>query len=203
MISLDLQKLNSCQRNWIDEELPEDHITILHNAGNSSPTKQNVNYFKIISITNSQIKRNIFDIANSEIDFSEKNYNTQVLAPLLLIWCANIDETWRKVSKKKLENDHLFIEEVRLNAGISAGTVLTVANQLGYSTGFCACFEPKELQNYLINCNIELSKKEIPILMLGIGLPNNNYNSNVCNYDNHSFTKNKNLLQRKEIISLK
>lgn len=345
-----LPALNKCQRNWIDDSVTQSHIDLLLNVANGTPTKQNVNFFKVIAVTHDNVKKQIFDLAHSEgieldtdnnlmpnatellylnkefiqkqvtgwiksqisqsippfenfvyeefkchrdvgfivealiydlrfqtnektrmiaqsyysnnqvqvrrfaenaahqymkslindyilqnvlapifqnsvsqiirtnknaepnmtintsnlmqglIDtiqlglaqlpvyipgitrqtgYKKDNFNTQVLAPLLLIWCRNTDKTYERIQAKEWDTDLKWTHHVSLNVGISSGAVATAAQLLGYKTGFCGCFNPTEVQNLLHN-KLGITSNNFPEIMLGIGMPEVNIDTNIC-----------------------
>jgi nitroreductase len=344
-----LESLNRCQRNWIDDSVSQEHIELLLNVAQSTPTKQNVNYFKVYAVTNDLIKKEIFHYAHSEgvetdsntnampnttdlllknkefiqkqvtgwikqqvvdgvspfnnytydeskchrdigfivealiydlrfqtnekirdiaqiyyvngvvqvrqfaenaahnylktlinnyilknlsaplfqnqvsqtiisgkdgemttsitavsllqnlIDVIQKglnylpsyiagnprqiyinnNYNTQVLAPLLLIWCRNSDDTYKRIKTKEYDTELKITHHVSLNVGISSGAVVTTAQLLGYRTGFCGCYNPTDIQKILKN-KLNIVKNNFPVIMLGIGMPESNIDTNIC-----------------------
>lgn len=203
--NLRLDVLNRCQRNWIAESVSDEDRSKLEVVANATPTKQNVNYFRVLSISNTEIQNELFYLAHSESDQKDlKNNNTQMLAPLLFCWIGNVDETWDRVSKKQLSEYHLFAENLMLNAGISAGAVLTTANLLNYETGFCKCFDPVEVQKYFKSIGIleENDTTSVPILFLGIGKADHSLLSNTCETDQDTYNVRRNELARKPVTRL-
>lgn len=107
------------------------------------------------------------------------NYNTQVLAPLLLIWCRNMDTTYDRIKLHEYDDALKLEYHVSLNIGISSGAVATAAQLLGYKTGFCGCFNPDDIKNILSN-KLNIKDNNHPIIMLGIGLPEEEIGTNIC-----------------------
>lgn len=202
MMNIDYDMLNRCQRNWSDQRVSEEHKEILFNIANSTPTKQNVNYFKIVAIENQSIQKDIFDIAHSEDDKNKNNYNTQILAPLLFLWCANTDSTFNRINEDSRTHQKLLMEQLHFNAGISAGAVIAVANILGYSSGFCQCFSTKKMYSYLEGQKILSNKANWPVVFLGIGLPNTEFKSNTCINKEQTYDRTRQPLNRPEIIKV-
>ena len=61
-----LDSINACQRNWISDSVSEENLDLLVKLANTTPTKQNVNFFKCIVFTDPTAKEELFDICHSE-----------------------------------------------------------------------------------------------------------------------------------------
>ena len=103
---------------------------------------------------------------DDEISF---NKNTQVLGNLLLVWYDGPDSKY----------DDGTVNDV--NVGVSAGGAALAAVELGYKTGFCKCFVSEKISTVLKPYIGLTRKKELRRirLMLGIGVPEANLESNV------------------------
>jgi len=128
-----------------------------------TPTKQSLDYFRIFVSQDQAWNKSMIPLAERfSMDEDTRNWtdlfrykqtyrNAQIGAPLLILFIANYNRRW----------DHGAVE---MAIGFAAGAVKTIANQLGYATGYCACFGK------------DFSKKlggEVS-LGVGIGKPNPN-----------------------------
>lgn len=161
-----------CQRNWDHSKaLPKEDLDLLINVAKTMPTKQNQEYYQLIVSTDIDFNKEIYKISyytESERAPSYKNhYNYQVAAHALFLWCP-----FTNFNNKFGDYENTG----RLSIGISSGAVSLLANQLGYRTGFCACFNLdlliKKLNDKL---NLDIDHVEVG---LGIGIPNLNFASN-------------------------
>lgn len=161
-----------CQRNWDHNiNFSNGDLELLIKVATTMPTKQNQEYYELVVSTDIAFNKEIYKIAyhtESEKPPSYKNhYNYQVAAHALFLWCPYTDFN-NKFGDYEITG--------RMSMGISAGAVALSANQLGYKTGFCACFDHDlliEKINNKINSNI--ASVEVG---LGIGHPNLNFPSN-------------------------
>lgn len=147
-----------CQRNWNHSAaIPDDHIDYIIKVCTTMPTKQNLNIYQLHAITNNEIIKKIYDISYDPKNYADTfRFNSQTSAPLLLVWSA--------MPGAQFQND------VDIAVGISSGAAALAASELGYKTGFCKCFENRPLRKILkIKGD---STNTDPILILGIGLPN-------------------------------
>jgi len=160
------QTIEPCQRNW-DESfvMPDDHIQYIIDVCTTVPTKQNRDYYSLLVITERSLINEIFKYT---VDAGcNAQENTQVRANLLMIWCTNdsIMETPRTISMK----------DVLLSIGISSSAAAMAGAELGYKTGFCACYL-NEQTSFLLQDEGLTPTGDIQ-LMLGIGMPNSNYDN--------------------------
>ena len=165
----------NCQRNWDYSKLiTQDHLDLLTYVATTMPTKQNQEYYQLVVSTDLELNNEIYKLAyfDKHKNPSYKNhYNTQVLAHILFMWCPFVN------FNNRLGN---YESTGRVSIGISAGAVALAANQLGYRSGFCGCFNQKEITkklNFKLNLNKKNKIKFIEV-GLGIGIPNLKYNSN-------------------------
>jgi nitroreductase len=170
-----------CQRNWdLTKKIDPAHIDIFIHAVTQCPSKQNHSYYSVKFITNRDIIEKIHNHT-----YSDKNTNCisglgrtnpQVLANLLVLFEGHPEEYFLNklksspIGEQYLEKDgHVKFNRLVLSSsftsiGIASGYLNLIANQLGYKTGFCECFDPKEVATLLGTNNM-------PRLMLGIGYP--------------------------------
>lgn len=169
-----------CQRNWdLEKTIPQDDLDLILHAATKCPSKQNIAFYKVHMITNRDI---IEEIHNTTAGF--KNYNTgemetnsQTLANLLIAFEVE-DFIDRHSDDKVFRNDEMWSldttgqmseaeknnlkRDTHMAIGIAAGYVNLTSSMLGYGTGCCACFNPKEIANIIgVNNRIEL--------LMGIG----------------------------------
>jgi nitroreductase len=198
-----LPSLNRCQRNWKDDAVPQEHIDLLLKVANYAPSKQNVNFFKVVAVTDAEHKKNLFRIADSQQGYADQgvvNYNTQVLAPLVLAFCINKDSTQDRMSENE-KSERNYEVSANLNIGIACGSVATVASALGYATGFCACFDEYKQADYFKELTGRDDLKGM--LLLGIGIPDAELPSNLCRDDTgRTYTRPRRVLERPDPITL-
>lgn len=179
-----------CQRNW-DHSKPilEKDIKTIVEIATTMPTKNNRSYYELIVSTNKDFNRMCYEYAtdthNPHFTDRKVHRNTQVNAPLLLIW--------RPTDLDGIDNpfDDDYQESFSVSIGISSGAAVLTANQLGYTTGYCGCFRVNKLYEEMKN------KYDIPItntkfkkiLAVGFGHPDTNFNRVDCVLDGeHGFT---------------
>lgn len=179
-----------CQRNW-DHSKPilEKDIKTIVEIATTMPTKNNRSYYELIVSTNKDFNRMCYEHAvdprNDHFQNRKIHRNTQANAPLIMIWrttdLKNVDNPFNDEYKK----------DFLVSIGISSGSAVLTANQLGYKTGYCGCIQAKEL--------FEKIEKDygIPVtnniyydgLLVGFGHPDTNFNRVDCVLDGeHGFT---------------
>lgn len=184
-----------CQRNWdLSKEISEEDLNLLTFAGTQCPSKQNIAFYRLHYITNRNIIEEIHSNTKGfvvKLDPTiEYTTNTQTLANLLIVFekYENLDNTSNSsrndqtraiasnskeanMSKTTLEVDRL------LAVGVAAGYLNLTASILGYATGCCTCFNPDKIKECL--------KLENDVLLLmGIGVKDQNLNRRVSHVDN-------------------
>lgn len=94
-----------CQRNWdLSKQIPEEDLEVIKTAATQCPSKQNVQFYKPIFITNREVIEKIHDasmlggIINK--DTKEKRYSTQsqLLANLLVVLVETEDSSQQERS---------------------------------------------------------------------------------------------------------
>ena len=178
-----IESSQHCQRNWdLDKTIDPEHLEIFKYVLKTSPSKQNIAYYKIHFIFNRELIEKAYynTVTGSNTGHSTilETYNPQVLANLLVVFENYLDfapaNSNRQINltrnsegltidqKKKIES---ILEQDRLHAvGIAAGQLTLVANYLGYKTGFCKCFDEGLIE--ILGLDNRAS------LMIGIGYPN-------------------------------
>lgn len=181
------------QRNWdLSREIPQEDLDLIISSATQCPSKQNIAYYRIHAITNRDI---IESIHNSTHGFtiSQDPYrsitNTQVLANLLIVFEeVDIDFNDRNSQRNDQiiaiangtatqEDWETLTRDKHMAVGVAAGHLNMTSALLGYSTGFCACFNFDGIKETL---NLEKD----PILLLGIGFKNDNVDRRI--HHNHS-----------------
>jgi nitroreductase len=164
-----------CQRNWdLEKTIPQDDLDLILHAATNCPSKQNIAFYKVHIITNRDI---IEEIHSKTAGFKNHNTgemetNSQTLANLLIAFeledfiarhpddnVFRNDEMWSldTVGKMSDAEKNNLQRDTHMAIGIAAGYVNLTASMLGYGTGCCACFDPKEIANIVgASNNIEL-----------------------------------------------
>ena len=200
-------KSQHTQRNWdLSRKVPQEDIDLIITAATQCPSKQNVAYYNIHTITN----RTIIELIHDQTDGFTVKYdpyqsvtNSQVLANLLIvIEEVEIDtstgyDAYRNDQSLALSNgsiDDIALSQLErdknMAVGIATGYINLTASLLGYRTGYCACFDPTGVKKIL-----DLEK--YPILLMGIGFRDYNLDRRV-HHKNHTYmfpTKSKQEIQ--------
>tara|TARA_B100000886_G_scaffold111261_2_gene74666 strand:+ start:4600 stop:5220 length:621 start_codon:yes stop_codon:yes gene_type:complete len=160
------KNFNKCQRNWnYDKIIDQTIIEKLLDIGYSTPTKQSLQNFTLIAITNRDIIKHLEKASVSYDDWGENHkkrveagqvQNPQVNANVLFVYIGN-----EKVRENK--------NSVGIEVGISAGALGLAANEIGLRTGLCRCMD-KELIDPNLFDSYNLHVNNI-ILFLGVGFP--------------------------------
>jgi nitroreductase len=169
-----------CQRNWdLDKTIPQEDLETLVTAVSQCPSKQNIAYYKCHFITNRTVIENIHSNTDGfTVRYNPKTTqtNSQTLANLLVAF-EDIPITPRLLNGEIRNDQSLWLQQDETNIpeelkrdkemaiGIASGYLNLTANLLGYSTGFCACFDP-----VVIGKTLGLDNKIL--LLLGIGFKN-------------------------------
>jgi hypothetical protein len=171
-----------CQRNWdLSKNISDEDLSTLISAVTECPSKQNIAYYKCHFITNRSMIEEIY--SNTEgfyfsYDPPIPHKNTQTLANLVVAF-EEIPVPHLQLSGIIGHDDIPFTyvmedafppvlqRDKEMAIGIASGYLNLTANILGYSTGYCACFDPSVMGN-VIGTNNNIS------LLLGIGFKNDN-----------------------------
>jgi hypothetical protein len=160
-----------CQRNWdFNNPISLDDIGKIVNSATAMPSKQNRKYHKLIVSNDYEFNRICYNhsIDPTNPDFMKRlpfHRNTQVLAPLLLIYLT-VDEN---LIVDPFGDD--YMKNFYTTTGISSGVAAHTAALMGYRAGFCACVNWEPLFEDLYQ-KYNISKPPYNHgLMLGIGAP--------------------------------
>lgn len=188
-MEIDIQELKNkisesqhCQRNWdLTNLIPQEHIDIFVHAVTQCPSKQNISHYSVKFITNREIIEQIYNntwvpIASNSTQRSRGN--PQVLANLLVLFERKSLDRLDGVAGERTydidDNNEFGFDVNEIHArdsitsiGIAAGYLNLIAHQLGYKTGFCACFNTEQIEKIL-------KTDHDPMLFLGIGHSNDN-----------------------------
>lgn len=182
MLKESIHESQKCQRNWdLEQSISSEDKELIIEAATNSPSKQNLNYFKLHVIEDREVIEKIhentkgfgpiykdFDANKTPKKLADKGIshyqesdeegtwytNSQVLGQMLLAFTKNEPTQIRE------ENDS-YEEDRAMAIGISAGYVNMIATQLGYSTGCCKCMDSEAITDIL---------GESPILLMGVGV---------------------------------
>tara|TARA_B100000579_G_scaffold71616_1_gene54757 strand:- start:3832 stop:4488 length:657 start_codon:yes stop_codon:yes gene_type:complete len=174
------------QRNWdVSVPFPQPHTKRIVDFAISIPTKNGINYFDLICVTDNTIKRELYDCTlGYTIAGGKEHKNSQILAPLVLVWVnrfqkalgsnnearGKTDEFYQEEHSlmRKVQNDYHFLSEqlVSMHVGISSAYANIMAGSIGYKTGFCKCFSNHEKMMHTLGIDKRVE------LMLGIGEAN-------------------------------
>jgi nitroreductase len=183
-ISLLKQAIDSsqhCQRNWdLTKSIDPSHMDAFVHAVTQCPSKQNHACYTVKFITNrdiiEQIYNNTYSDKSNKYTIGDGRLNPQVLANVLVLFEGYSDEyilnklhaapDGNLILEKEGYNrfKDIVLISVLTSIGIASGYLNLIANQLGYKTGFCECFDKQEVAKILNTTNT-------PRLFLGIGYP--------------------------------
>jgi nitroreductase len=177
MIKETIHESQKCQRNWdLNKQIPEEDKNLIIESATNSPSKQNLNYFKLHVIEDREMIEKIHDntkgfgpiYSDYDSELREENSydenqqeegemytNPQVLGQMLLAFTKNEDTLLQR------QEDDDWEEDRSMAIGIAAGYVNLVATQLGYATGCCKCMDSEAVKEVL---------GETPILLMGVGI---------------------------------
>ena len=145
------------QRNWdLSQSIENQDLELFKIAVSECPAKQNRIWYNVVFVKDRNIIEKIYNTTDG-FTYTENDTttNSQTLANLLAVFCIDKDKR-DKVSKSDTNNSKISI-------GIASGYLNLVAHLLNYKTGYCACFDNKEVNKILDVDNSEL--------ILGIGYP--------------------------------
>lgn len=160
-----------CQRNWdYSKSVAKKDVVALADIATTMPSKQARTYFELIISTdqelNNFIRKNAID---RDHWFHPEWQNNQVSAPVLFIYITTEDNLNELNTDHAVESGNAIDEDGIYAIGISSGAVALAANNMGYKTGFCRCFNGPPIQDMLEErLGFEFHRIQ---LMLGIGYP--------------------------------
>ena len=181
-----IAKSQRCQRNWdLSRSIPEEDLHTLETSIKMCSSKQNRVFYKAHFITNRDMIQQLYDLTEGfmiNMETRECKKNPQVLANLVVAFSEDIsvEEGLRTTEERDLGevvNETSAKVEARKDQdvftalGIAAGYLTYTANLLGYSTGCCQCFHPKDVSKIL--------GTEKPLLLMGIGYPDKTKNRRI------------------------
>lgn len=177
------------QRNWDrTKEIPQEHIDTFLEVIRNSPTKQAETHYKVLWTDDTDLIYQIYrktkhfsvtpsgsalkytdDDGKTDVKFNVRN--SQIYSNLLFAFSFDWNEKESRakihtVSNRQNAKESVIVEKDRqrcLSMGIAVGELILSANLLGYRTGLCSAFWPKELKPFFNDENIEL--------LVGIGYP--------------------------------
>ena len=182
----------------LNKTIPQEHLDIIETALTRCPSKQSrIDYIPYM-ITTKELIHRIYEktdgfVTDHTVSPPTTTTNPQVCANLLiaLVTAPDRDKEWmsrygkdntsailssgyplgekageehdRNLGLKKLENKNTL-----LNVGVAIGYIVLVANQLGYKTGICNCFNGSDVKRLL---GIKSNEAGLPSVLglIGIG----------------------------------
>ena len=165
-----IQSAQRCQRNWdLSKEIPEEDLKLIIEAATECPSKQNLDFYKVIAITDRETIEKIYE--TTQAFPGSDRYNPQVLANLLILFvgkaptkartCEILAKDAGVASEEAME---IIRDDMHQNIGVAAGFVNVISTMLGYKTGCNKCFDNDKVQEIL-------GMEERIHLMMGIGYP--------------------------------
>lgn len=160
-----------CQRNWnLEETIPEVDLNTLEHAVTQCASKQNRVFYKVHFIKDRNIIEKIYHQTDGfmiNFETRETKKNPQTLANLLVAFTTQDEENEELRTTEEIDAG-VQLEEKRLRdrwmaIGIAGGYLTLTANILGYSTGFCQCFDSGKIDSILGTDGTQL--------LVGVGFP--------------------------------
>jgi nitroreductase len=168
-------KSQRCQRNWnLEKQIPQEDLDLMIHAATQCPSKHNMDFYNLHVITNRDIIDDLYLCTSTEGD---RRKNPQVLSNVLFAFTKKEKpKTLRSKRYRRVYSGKAMGRDLRgtdddfyMAISIAAGYLCLTANLLGYSTGFCRCFDPDEPEVIL--------KSVKPLsLALGVGYPSEEIN---------------------------
>jgi nitroreductase len=192
-VKITIQKSQHCQRNWdLTRSIPQEDIDLLVEAVTQCPSKQNAAFYRCHFITNRTVIEQVYN-NTSGFDFPPSmsiENNSQTLANMLVVFeqltladilTANSDRPYLNTYFEEFRHPAGLVSDtakkrmlidIHMSIGIASGYLNLLAHQLGYSTGYCGCFDIAGLQTVL---NIQGQ----PMIILGVGYKDINRNRRI------------------------
>ena len=170
-----------CQRNFdLSKEILEEDIELIIHAATQCPSKQNLDFYSLYAIQDRKIIETLY---NNTVTLKGRK-NPQVLGQLLLVFVSNpnvVTQNDRNQESRDLNQkiDLSLIEDMHQAIGVAAGYVNLTSSMLGYRTGCCKCFDID-----VVSSTLNLTPNQKPILMMGIGVKDDNRNRREEHYTN-------------------
>lgn len=180
-----LSSARTCQRNWDRHPINPDDIEYFKTVLEKSPKKQGRVFHHTVFIENPNIIDELYYNAKEE---DEKiPHNGQMTAPLVVLFVPydisilpslekEVTENFNAANKEK--TNYIFGEQdINTSIGIHSGMLALIANQIGYKTGFCSCFNTSAKQIFRRVCENAMSRSFLDYdntLALGIGYSRSN-----------------------------
>lgn len=181
-----VNEFQKCQRNFnLDKAVPEDIAKWLLEIGYATPTKQNLDTFEIVCVTNrDSIKKFVKAATNSPEESQDmspslkkmlkegRTQNPQTDANLLFLFFIKRKQRKSKMreerEKGRPSDDQYYRVTTNLEIGLSASAIGIAAHSIGMKTGFCRCIDHDALPDILSQYKINKYDLEV---MLGVGYP--------------------------------
>ena len=181
-----VNEFQKCQRNFnLDKAVPEDIAKWLLEIGYATPTKQNLDTFEIVCVTNrDSIKKFVKAATNSPEESQDmspslkkmlkegRTQNPQTDANLLFLFFIKRKQRKSKMreerEKGRPSGDQYYRVTTNLEIGLSASAIGIAAHSIGMKTGFCRCIDHDALPDILSQYKINKYDLEV---MLGVGYP--------------------------------
>lgn len=176
-----------CQRNWdLSKEVDSETINWLMEIGYTTPTKQNLDTFEIVCISNREVIKEfskaatnppynldaLSDHLRKEIE-NGRVQNPQTDSNLLFLFFLKPEQRTSALradrERGEPENDAYWRACTNLEIGLAASAIGIAANSIGMKSGFCRCIDHDLIPTDILKTyNINPYHLEV---MLGIGYP--------------------------------
>ncbi len=147
-IEQSLSIARQCQRNWNSQTVDPNDVEFFKQTLIQIPKKQGRVFHYTVFVENQDIINNIY--FNAREESVKIPHNGQMSAPLLVLFIPYdtgiLPEHEEEVSENyNSDNDDqatyvYCANDIQVSIGIHSGMLALIANQLGYRTGFCSCF---------------------------------------------------------------
>ncbi len=177
-----IENTKLCQRNFKETTINSEDVEFFKQLIKLAPRKQGVVWHKTLFIEDKQLIHRLY--MSSRDHGYHSPHNAQMSAPLVVIALpyseyksTNYEDTvsLNFNNKNDEKTRYRFIsEDMHTSVGIHMGMLALAANQLGYRTGFCTCFDDT-FRTILADLLADEYKNELiddrVVTALGIGYP--------------------------------
>jgi nitroreductase len=179
----------ACQRNWdLTRAVEEKDLETLITAATQCPSKQNIAFYQLHVVKDRDVIERIhlqttgFVVRRSPQ--LQLTTNSQTLANVLFVFEEYMDLTQQQDADRNQQTRALqaatddkraaaaaqIRQDQLLSVGVASGYLALSAALLGYSTGFCSCFDAKAIEH-------ELGLGSRCLLLVGVGYPDDDKNT--------------------------
>lgn len=179
----------ACQRNWdLTRAVEEKDLDTLITAATQCPSKQNIAFYRLHVLTDRAVIEQVYlqttGFVMRRSPQLQLTTNSQALASVVFVFEEYMDFTQQQDADRNQQTRALQTgrseehaaasaqigQDQLLSVGVASGYLALTAGVLGYSTGFCSCFDAKNIQQ-------ALGLDSRCLLLVGVGRPDDDKNT--------------------------